>query len=163
MARKVIVQYGRTCWLNFRDTNIEFSSSDRPRPSERSRYIPLSSHLYKHNSCQYSHPTNIGNNDRVRRVRKLWYKFQYQQNYDKHFCISCALSSWVYKQNILMKRDKCENCTKLYTVISNGTIFSLRFEVFTAVTMNNAVFWDINTQFVPYRRHITSQLQSPAR
>jgi hypothetical protein len=31
-----------------------------------------------------------------------------------------------------------------------------RFEVFTAVTMKNAVFWDIKTQFVHHRRHITS-------
>jgi hypothetical protein len=36
------------------------------------------------------------------------------------------------------------------------------FEVFTAVTMKNAIFWDIKTQFVPHRRHITSPLQSPA-
>jgi hypothetical protein len=28
--------------------------------------------------------------------------------------------------------------------------------------MKNAVFWDIKTQFVPHRRHITSLLQSPA-
>jgi hypothetical protein len=28
-----------------------------------------------------------------------------------------------------------------------------RFEVFTAVTMKNAVFWDIKTQFVPHRKH----------
>jgi hypothetical protein len=28
--------------------------------------------------------------------------------------------------------------------------------------MVNAVFWDIKTQFVPHRRHITSPLQSPA-
>jgi hypothetical protein len=27
----------------------------------------------------------------------------------------------------------------------------VRFEVFTAVTMNNAVFWIIKTQFVPHR------------
>jgi hypothetical protein len=33
-------------------------------------------------------------------------------------------------------------------------------EVFTAVTMKNAVFWDIKTQFVIHRRHITSTLQS---
>jgi hypothetical protein len=33
---------------------------------------------------------------------------------------------------------------------------------FTAVTMKNVVFWDIKTQFVPHRSHITSQLQSPA-
>jgi hypothetical protein len=35
------------------------------------------------------------------------------------------------------------------------------FEVFTAVTIKNAVFWDIKTQFVPHRRHITSPLQNP--
>jgi hypothetical protein len=28
--------------------------------------------------------------------------------------------------------------------------------------MKNAVFWDVKTQFVPHRRHITSPLQSPA-
>jgi hypothetical protein len=38
----------------------------------------------------------------------------------------------------------------------------VRFEVFTAVTMKNAVFWDIKTQFVLHRKHITSLLQSPA-
>jgi hypothetical protein len=30
------------------------------------------------------------------------------------------------------------------------------------VAMKNAVFWDIETQFVPHRRHITSPLQGPA-
>jgi hypothetical protein len=38
----------------------------------------------------------------------------------------------------------------------------VRFEVFTAVTMKNAVFWAVRTQFQPHRRHITSLLQSPA-
>jgi hypothetical protein len=38
----------------------------------------------------------------------------------------------------------------------------ITFEVFTAVTTKNAVFWDIKTQFVPHRKHITSTLQSPA-
>jgi hypothetical protein len=37
----------------------------------------------------------------------------------------------------------------------------VRFEVFTAVTMKNGVFWDIKIQFVLHRRHITS-LQVPA-
>jgi hypothetical protein len=36
------------------------------------------------------------------------------------------------------------------------------FEVFMAVTMKNVVFWDIKTQFLPHRRHITSALQSLA-
>jgi hypothetical protein len=30
------------------------------------------------------------------------------------------------------------------------------------VTMKNAVFWDIKTQFQSHRRHITCSLQSPA-
>jgi hypothetical protein len=38
----------------------------------------------------------------------------------------------------------------------------VKFEIFTAVTMNNDFFWDINTQFAPHRKHITSPLQSQA-
>jgi hypothetical protein len=38
----------------------------------------------------------------------------------------------------------------------------VRFEVFTAVTMKNAFFWDIKPQFVLQRGQITSPLQSPA-
>jgi hypothetical protein len=38
----------------------------------------------------------------------------------------------------------------------------VRFQVSTAVTMKNAVFWDIKTQFILHRRHITSLLQSAA-
>jgi hypothetical protein len=30
------------------------------------------------------------------------------------------------------------------------------YEVFTAVTMNHEVLWDIKSQFVPYRRHYVS-------
>jgi hypothetical protein len=36
------------------------------------------------------------------------------------------------------------------------------FEPFTAVTMKNAVLWDIKPQLVPHRRHITSPPQRPA-
>jgi hypothetical protein len=36
------------------------------------------------------------------------------------------------------------------------------FEVFTEMTVKNALFWDIRTQFIPHRRNITSLLQSPA-
>jgi hypothetical protein len=38
--------------------------------------------------------------------------------------------------------------TKTWTVYNN-----VRFEVSMAVTMKNAVFWDIKIQFVPHRRH----------
>jgi hypothetical protein len=41
-------------------------------------------------------------------------------------------------------------------------VYIVRFEVLTAVTMKNAVFWDIKTQFVLHRRHITSPIQTPA-
>jgi hypothetical protein len=36
----------------------------------------------------------------------------------------------------------------------------VRFEVFKALTMKNSVFWDIKTQFVPQRKHITFLLQN---
>jgi hypothetical protein len=35
-------------------------------------------------------------------------------------------------------------------------------EVFTAVTMKNAVYWELKPQFVLHRRHVTSPLHSPA-
>jgi hypothetical protein len=38
---------------------------------------------------------------------------------------------------------------------------NVRFEVLTAVTLKNTVSWDVEIQFVPHRRHITSPLQSP--
>jgi hypothetical protein len=41
-------------------------------------------------------------------------------------------------------------------------LYYVRFEVFTEVTMKNVVFWDIETQFISHRRHITSPLQSSA-
>jgi hypothetical protein len=41
-------------------------------------------------------------------------------------------------------------------------IIIVRSEVFTAVSMKNAVFWDIKIHFVPHRRHVTSLLLSPA-
>jgi hypothetical protein len=40
-------------------------------------------------------------------------------------------------------------------------INSVRFDAFTVMTMKNAVLWDIKTQFIPHRKHITSPLQSP--
>jgi hypothetical protein len=36
------------------------------------------------------------------------------------------------------------------------------FEVSTAVSLENTVCWDIKTQFVPHKKHITSPLQSSA-
>jgi hypothetical protein len=34
----------------------------------------------------------------------------------------------------------------------------IRFEVFTAMTMMDSVFWDIISQFLPHIKHITSPL-----
>jgi hypothetical protein len=48
------------------------------------------------------------------------------------------------------------------TMLLTNTLIHVRFEVSTAVTMKYAVLWDIKTQFVLHRRHITSPLQSPA-
>jgi hypothetical protein len=37
--------------------------------------------------------------------------------------------------------------------ISEVLALNVKLEVFTAVTMKNAVFWDIKTQFVLHRKH----------
>jgi hypothetical protein len=46
--------------------------------------------------------------------------------------------------------------------VSENGYESLRFELFTAVAIKNVVFWDIKTQFVLHRRHITSPLERSA-
>jgi hypothetical protein len=38
----------------------------------------------------------------------------------------------------------------------------MRVDIFMVVAMKKAIFWDIKTQFVPHRKHITYPLQSPA-
>jgi hypothetical protein len=50
----------------------------------------------------------------------------------------------------------------LVTYPSIVFMYHVGFEVFTAVVIKNAVFWKVKTQFVPHRRNIASQLQSPA-
>jgi hypothetical protein len=50
----------------------------------------------------------------------------------------------------------------LRTYVERETCFLANFEVFTAVTMRNVVFWGIEIQFVPHRIDITSPLQCPA-
>jgi hypothetical protein len=41
-------------------------------------------------------------------------------------------------------------------------LYYIRFEVFTAVTLKNAIFWDIKAQFTPDKKHNMSPLKSPA-
>jgi hypothetical protein len=64
------------------------------------------------------------------------------------------------KEKLVASIIRVEKIRELRTTITiTGNV---RFEVFTPVNMQNGVFWDIKTQFVPQRRHITSPLQSPA-
>jgi hypothetical protein len=50
---------------------------------------------------------------------------------------------------------------KHYFSATEPSRLMLWFEVLTAVTMKNAVFWDIKTEFIPYMKNITSLLQGP--
>jgi hypothetical protein len=54
------------------------------------------------------------------------------------------------------------NVCELPNYMSLKSKSHLRSEVFVAVTMNNAVFWDIKTKFIPHTRHFTSSLQNRA-
>jgi hypothetical protein len=47
------------------------------------------------------------------------------------------------------------------SVFRKGTRY-IRFDVFTAVTVKNAVFRDTKIMLVPQKEHITSPLQIPA-
>jgi hypothetical protein len=53
-------------------------------------------------------------------------------------------------------------CPQFQNLSHHDNHNNVRFEIFTAMTMKNVVFWDIIVQFVLHRRHITSPLQSPA-
>jgi hypothetical protein len=47
-----------------------------------------------------------------------------------------------------------EKILQITIAVSEARVGNVRFEVFTAVTMKNVVFWDIKTQFVLHRRHV---------
>jgi hypothetical protein len=72
-----------------------------------------------------------------------------------------GISDWPHFSGFLieMRVHGNEVSHKKFTLQTKKNVF---FEVFTAVTMKNVVFWDIKTQFVLHRRHVTSPLQSPA-
>jgi hypothetical protein len=65
-----------------------------------------------------------------------------------------AYSSTLKMEAITLRRNVC--ILGLHNVVSKN-IF-VKSEVFIAVTVKNVAFWDIRTQFVPHRKHITSPL-----
>jgi hypothetical protein len=67
-------------------------------------------------------------------------------------CTTCGFSSGTQLTILLSVRESA-----FVYVIEISEIWG-----FTALTTENAVFWDIKTQFLPHWRHITSPLQSPA-
>jgi hypothetical protein len=59
--------------------------------------------------------------------------------------------------------SKCRNAkNNMIAILNNENLNKGSFELLNTVNLKNAVFWDIETQFVPHRRPITSQLQSSA-
>jgi hypothetical protein len=78
-----------------------------------------------------------------------------------------VLSSWVQVWGeVVVKRGCLRTSTHPFYVISEKNANSgeqcVGSELSTAMTMKNVVFWDIKTQFVLHRRHITSPLQRSA-
>jgi hypothetical protein len=62
---------------------------------------------------------------------------------------------WLYPYDIY-------GCRRFSLASAKRSYIYVTFEVFTAMIMQNDVFWDINIQFVPLRRHFMSPLQSSA-
>jgi hypothetical protein len=52
--------------------------------------------------------------------------------------------------------------TQCVSATEPSRLLICKISVFMAVTMKNAFFWDIKTQFVLHRRHAASLLQRPA-
>jgi hypothetical protein len=71
-----------------------------------------------------------------------------------------AILKKIFFQNWCLRRTYCDFGGVRRFRQSESVV--VRFEVFTAVTMKNVVFWDIKTRFIPHRRHITLMLQSSA-
>jgi hypothetical protein len=110
--------------------------------------------------------------------------------------VSCSwVSFWIDPAAVPARVQLGKSICRSATVATQTGQNLVRFELFTAVTMKNVVFWDkktfrtsqkthyisatetsrltvcriqgfhgddINTQFLPHRRHITSPLQIPA-
>jgi hypothetical protein len=65
----------------------------------------------------------------------------------------------VTKFSVISDRNINKSSYKFAVIVSHlsGSVLVI-FEDFMAVTMKNAVFWDIKAQFIPHRWHITSPL-----
>jgi hypothetical protein len=76
--------------------------------------------------------------------------------------INSAIRGEYTSDIIFLSREDTKPLWQLFEWWLGECIEIVRFEVFTAVIMKNAIFWDIKAQFVPHRKHITSPLRSLA-
>jgi hypothetical protein len=80
---------------------------------------------------------------------------------DNKMLIICiqVISSQLSQRELVAKIAVIKDPLTLFS--SKNKAVRVRFEFFTAVTVKNVVFWGIKPQFVPDRKHITSQLSCP--
>jgi hypothetical protein len=78
--------------------------------------------------------------------------------------MQCGFHGGDYKEHRLLgyKNPVHTSQEKHYVSAGEPSRLILCNEVFTAVTIKNAVFWDLKTQFILHRKHITSPLENPA-
>jgi hypothetical protein len=65
---------------------------------------------------------------------------------------NCSACPWEAQLNLLASIRLLLIKARRYAVRVD-----IRFEVFTTFAMNNAVFWDVRTQFLPHTKHITAR------
>jgi hypothetical protein len=63
-------------------------------------------------------------------------------NFSRLVYLNCALSFGKNNQ-YLHRRPQIRNDQRLLVILVTKIIFVVRFEFFTAVTMDNGVFWDV--------------------
>jgi hypothetical protein len=105
-------------------------------------------------SCEPDTNTLLSNRGNCLRVSDVAVQRLYT-----YFCLSRIEGLLGIKR--LPKCQLLHYCT-ITTPSAYLTLFYKTWRFHGGHSMKNAVFWDIRTQFVPNRRHITSPLQSPA-
>jgi hypothetical protein len=91
-------------------------------------------------------------------------------------CLSCHVMSchaqtrWCFRASSIgayLEKSRKRNFPETGSISvfrRHGKVtYYIRFEVFTAVTMRNVVFWDIKSQFVPHGRHHYVSATNPSQ
>jgi hypothetical protein len=135
---------------------------------EAMKYFLFLTAVLKNKTCFYHSWEAVSFSNNLVRNFLPFLKPEGSLPWSQNFPISLAVRImllWVHLSyvqcSLTCQRTSHTHAVRLWSIAQNA-LECETFDVFTAVTMKNAVFWYIKIQFVLHRRHITSPLQSSA-